>query len=162
MISDEARAFWKEHPADFPPERYAYGYPVLEDGNFSFRPWPEGSDLGAFAKRAAEEMHLNEDRPYPPDVYNLALSLRRIYVLETLGLPADPKSVNVVRMIEAMAQKDDGIVPKASGLRDAVAAFVLKMGNVRTLDQATVSTREELARLISEGRCRAAGIGADS
>lgn len=125
------RAIWAENPVAFEPEIWRKGWqkPVEGENGYTWTlvSWPEGSDLGWFAEKAAREMNAAEKTPFPLDVCDLAFSLRRIYVLEQMGLVADPESVNLMRQIEAQLPDD----AKASDILDQAMVFIAGLSKLR-------------------------------
>lgn len=151
------REIWETHPVVFSVEDYRRGYPVAnpEAGTgFSFTPWPKGSDMPDFADKAARAMLDANPMTCPLDIYDFALRLRRIYVLESLGLPTDPKSINLVRHIENLTAeaRECGFGIDSEAIQEAVASFVVTMQEkVRLPGSTRASVLDDLKRRVASG-----------
>lgn len=134
------RQEWKKNPIKFSVEDYTKGMPTPSENGWFLKPWK--GDLGTFAHIAAEQILVSNTYPFPLDVLGYALSLRRIMALESLKLPVDPVSVNLIRVIESF-------FPNIETVHDIIRHVQIFMKNLEKME---IAPPEEIKMLCSASK----------
>lgn len=144
------RERWKKTPVRFAPENYGKGYPVPTNEGWTWRDWPETTDIGPFVLASAKEMLAADPLACPLDVIDFGTVLRRKYVLETLHLPTDPESLHVARVVEMLKASELGRFLNSNEAMEAIAAFCLKMEKVKDFKELPEEEKLDFVSLLEK------------
>lgn len=127
-LYDQGKILWHSKPEKILVADYAMGYPVRKETGWEIVPWDKNTDMGSFAKKAAEHLLGIDEHTYPIDILRFANYLRRAYVLEALNLPTDPESLNIVHGIEnILSKRKESVFFTSQEIIEEVANFALNL-----------------------------------